>query len=518
VESLLTELILISSAENPRIDVIFVHGLDGNAKDTWDFGNQPSWDTWIQNVHPAARIWSLSYRLHSSRWHGGSMAIQDRAVNVLATISGDISGETPVLFVCHSYGGLLIKQMLSTGLGRAHNEYGRLADRVKAIVFLGTPHNGSRIADYVDALKFVLRSSAAIAELKQNSPHLRELGGWFRNHAKSAGWKMRVFFETINTRGVRIVDEESADPHIPNVTPIGIDADHFEICKPPRPDVRLTQTNVLVKEILMAAELPGSSVRVVDAYAELPCLRRYARALAGSQQVGDSFVGAVFELLLQEVRPLTKESLRIVLYTMFTKLWNALSQGVRSPDLPKTSKLARITPVPRQAFLLTAMEGFTEEEVAEIMCVDEQRVRALVAEAGRELAQDRALKILIIEDEKFLALDIESIVKSLGHTVTGMARTHTEATELWRRTRADLILSDVQLADGSSGLDAVNEVYREAAVPVIFITAYPERFLTGERPEPAFLMSKPFQPAAVAAAISQVLFLGDQAIEEYWKP
>lgn len=327
---------------------------------------------------------------------------------------------------------------------------------------------------------------------------------------------MRVFYETINTRGVRVVDEDSADPHIPNVTPIGIDADHFEIGKPPRPDVRLTQTNALIDEILRAAEPPGSGVGVIEAFAELPFLRRYARALAGSQQIGDSFVGAVLEILLQEAKPLTKESVRVVLYTMLTRLWNALSQRVRIPDLPDTSNLTRITTAPRQAFLLTAMEGFTEEEVAEIMSVDKQRVRALVAEAGRELAQDRALKVLIIEDEKFLALDIDSIVKSLGHTVTGMARTRSEATELWRSNRADLILSDVQLADGSSGLDAVNELYKESAVPVIFITAYPERFLTGERPEPAFLIAKPFQPSAVAAAISQALFLGDQAIDGYW--
>jgi pimeloyl-ACP methyl ester carboxylesterase len=253
VSSVLTELLLISPADNPSIDIIFVHGLNGSARGTWDFGDQPSWDTWIKKVHPDARIWSLAYRLRSSWWRGGSMAIQDRAVNVLATIYGDLSGETPILFVCHSYGGLLVKQMLSTGLCRAHNEYGGLAARVKAMVFLGTPHNGSRVADYVNALKSILRSSAAIAELRQNAPHLRELGGWFRNQAQSSGWKMRVFFETMNTRGVRVVDEDSADPHIVDITPIGVDADHFEICKPPKPDVRLSQTNALIEEILGAS-------------------------------------------------------------------------------------------------------------------------------------------------------------------------------------------------------------------------------------------------------------------------
>jgi CheY-like chemotaxis protein len=101
--------------------------------------------------------------------------------------------------------------------------------------------------------------------------------------------------------------------------------------------------------------------------------------------------------------------------------------------------------------------------------------------------------VLIIEDEPFIAMDLEGLVESLGHQVLGVAR-------------PGLILADIQLADGSSGLDAVNELLRSFEVPVIFITAYPERFLTGERPEPAFLIAKPFQPATVSAVISQALF------------
>ena len=74
-----------------------------------------------------------------------------------------------------------------------------------------------------------------------------------------------------------------------------------------------------------------------------------------------------------------------------------------------------------------------------------------------------------------------------------------------------LILADIQLADGSSGLEAVNELLATFEAPVIFITAFPERFLTGERPEPAFLIAKPFQPATVSAIISQALFFERKA-------
>ena len=133
-------------------------------------------------------------------------------------------------------------------------------------------------------------------------------------------------------------------------------------------------------------------------------------------------------------------------------------------------------------------------------------LRDLVEESGRELAAEIATDVLIIEDETFIALDLEGLVESLGHRVLGVARTHAEAVALAKAKRPGIILADIQLADGSSGLDAVNEMLRTFEVPVIFITAYPERFLTGERPEPAFLIAKPFQPSTVSAVLSQALF------------
>jgi CheY-like chemotaxis protein len=129
-----------------------------------------------------------------------------------------------------------------------------------------------------------------------------------------------------------------------------------------------------------------------------------------------------------------------------------------------------------------------------------------VKEAGRELAAEIATDVLIIEDEALIAMDLEHLVEDLGHRVIGVARTHSKAVSIAKAHVPGLILADIHLADNSSGLDAVNELLRSFEVPVIFITAYPERFLTGERPEPAFLIAKPFQPSAVSAVISQALF------------
>jgi hypothetical protein len=176
------------------------------------------------------------------------MPLTDRAVNVLGTVDGELRDARPIIFICHSYGGLLVKQMLRLGHDRG-SEYGKLVDRFRGIVFLGTPHNGAGIAGFVKALGVVLRSSPAITELRRNEPVLRELSNWFTNNAHFLGLKVRVFFETMTTFGVRVVDEDSSNPHIANITPIGIDTNHFDICVPEKPDVRVTQTIALLSEI-----------------------------------------------------------------------------------------------------------------------------------------------------------------------------------------------------------------------------------------------------------------------------
>jgi CheY-like chemotaxis protein len=244
----------------------------------------------------------------------------------------------------------------------------------------------------------------------------------------------------------------------------------------------------------------------------LPFLRRYARALTGSQASGDAYVAATLEALIAD-RAVIEDARgpRVALYRLFTKIWNSLSingmGGMPENSLPGEHKLANITPLPRQAFLLVALEGFSEPDAARVLDIDVMKLRGLVEESGRELAAEIATDVLIIEDDTFIAMELETLVEGLGHRVLGVARTHAEALALTKdRKRPGLILADIQLADGSSGLEAVNELLGSFQAPVIFITAYPERFLTGERPEPAFLIAKPFQPATVSAVASQALF------------
>jgi CheY-like chemotaxis protein len=246
----------------------------------------------------------------------------------------------------------------------------------------------------------------------------------------------------------------------------------------------------------------------------LPYLRRFARALTGSQESGDAYVVAVLETLVADPQSFPQGQLkRVGLYKCFLKVWNSISLN-REPSAPKTQAdrtLEAITPLPRQAFLLASVEGFTTQQSAEILDCTPEEVTRLIEEAGEQIAEQTSTDVLIIEDEPLISMDLEALVKGLGHRVSGIARTHREALAEVRKRKPGLVLADIHLADGSSGLDAVNEILLGFNVPVIFITAFPERLLTGERPEPTFLITKPFESNTVRALVSQALFFGTAA-------
>ncbi len=256
----------------------------------------------------------------------------------------------------------------------------------------------------------------------------------------------------------------------------------------------------------------------------LPFLRRYARALTGSQSHGDNFVRATLEAVVaapdefpRDVEP------RLGLYKTFQTIWQSTSDGRDGDSAGATgsssetiaqSRMARLTPVSRQALLLTAMEGFSNEDAGYLIGESPARVDELIEEALSEIERQTRATVLIIEDEPMIAMDLETIVRDLGHDVTGIAVTRDEAVAQARETPPGLVLADIQLADDSSGIDAVGDILSEITVPVIFITAFPERLLTGQRPEPTFLITKPFQRATVKAAISQALFFDCSTLPE----
>ena len=250
---------------------------------------------------------------------------------------------------------------------------------------------------------------------------------------------------------------------------------------------------------------------------ELPYLRRYARALTGTQRAGDNYAAATLEAILADRSMISGEDTRISLFRAFHAIWQSSGQPVETDD--QTSREARaqshlrtLTPNSREALLLRTIEELRYDQIAEVMQIDQDEAEELVQIAMTEMSNSMAGKVMVIEDETIIAMDLKGIVQSMGHDVTGIARTHSAAVELAHGKRPDLILADIQLADGSSGIDAVNELLTSLGdLPVIFITAFPERLLTGDRPEPAFLISKPYSEEQVCSAVSQAMFFASSA-------
>jgi len=244
----------------------------------------------------------------------------------------------------------------------------------------------------------------------------------------------------------------------------------------------------------------------------LPYMRRFSRALTGNQRIGDVYVQAALEAVVADPSRIDQSAMRTALYRVLLDVWKSVpinaqaDAGLTPAEMSALRNLEAMTPRSRIAFLLRSLEGLSMREVAQTLDCSLSEAEALVDSAGREIAEQISTDVLIIEDEPLIALDLQSLVEDLGHTVVDVARTHSEAVASIAKFEPGLILADIQLADGSSGLEAVNEILGTVEVPVVFITAYPERFLTGSRPEPAFLITKPFLTDTVKAVISQALF------------
>lgn len=245
---------------------------------------------------------------------------------------------------------------------------------------------------------------------------------------------------------------------------------------------------------------------------ELPCLRRYARALTGSQTLGDAAVRTVLEALLAAPREFDDDSPpREELYRVFHRLWTGLSGLQDGHGLHGGGAIASLSLHARQALLLTTIEGFSVRQAAAILGCTVADVAADIEAARLAITDSLHSRVLIIEDETIIALHIRSILEDLGHELIGIARTRSEAAEMAAANRPELVLADISLADGSSGIGAVKDILDLMNVPVIFITAFPERLLTGERPEPTWLINKPFSPETVTATIGQALLFHREA-------
>jgi CheY-like chemotaxis protein/DNA-directed RNA polymerase specialized sigma24 family protein len=247
----------------------------------------------------------------------------------------------------------------------------------------------------------------------------------------------------------------------------------------------------------------------------IPFLRRYARALTGTQEQGDHYVKASLGSLLEDPARLESDiSLRLQLFKIFHDDFR--SNAGTADDAPETAPTQSPLPLQkhlkqlpsreRQVLLLSTIEGFSSQDVGYILAITEAEAARLLERAKTDLMQQSRTAVLVIEDEPIIAFDIAGIVTEMGHRVVGTASTKSEAVAAAQAKRPGLILADIQLDDGSTGIEAVREILEAVDVPVIFVTAFPERLLTGEKTEPAFLVAKPFEPDVLKITIAQALY------------
>jgi CheY-like chemotaxis protein len=233
--------------------------------------------------------------------------------------------------------------------------------------------------------------------------------------------------------------------------------------------------------------------------------------MTGSQTSGDRFAAAALEAILADRSVLDGTDVKTGVFRVLYRIWSSAGAPVDDGESGMKARaqkhLARLTDNSREALLLHTLEGFSFDKLAQVLDTSEAEAEELVRIARREMADAVSGSVLIIEDEAIIAMDLENIISEMGHRVTGVARTRAEALALGKADAPDLILADIQLADNSSGIDAVNELLQTLGErPVIFITAFPERLLTGEKHEPAFLISKPYAEDQVMSAVSQAMF------------
>lgn len=250
-----------------------------------------------------------------------------------------------------------------------------------------------------------------------------------------------------------------------------------------------------------------------EAAATLPYLRRYARALTGSQQHGDQWVRMCVEVLVQQPELLSSKATTAAdIFTLFHTLQQPFGTLEQESSTEPTDAPARLkthlTDIPqrqRQVLLLTVLEGFPIDDVARILGIDIDEAEADLKQARDELERVASVRVLVIEDEAVIALDVAKIVRNAGHQVVGIAPTEKAAIDLAKKHLPHLVLADIQLKDGDSGIVAVREILKAVSAPVIFVTGFPERLLTGHGLEPAFIITKPFNPEMLKTAMAHAL-------------
>ncbi|TVQ36079.1 MAG: response regulator [Geminicoccaceae bacterium] len=243
----------------------------------------------------------------------------------------------------------------------------------------------------------------------------------------------------------------------------------------------------------------------------VPTLRRFARALLGTQRAGDTWVESALHRLLRGEALIGEASAKVDLLSLLlhTPAPNTTPLPVGRKTIENEAalveRLRALADVERLLLLLVDLEALPLADAARVVGTDHETARVRLAAARARLRTQPRQRVLIVEDESLIALDLAETVRALGHDVVGIAANYRQAIDEAGRSKPTLILADIQLADDRTGIDVANELVRDGRVAVVFITAFPERLLTGTKPEPAFLITKPFDRDMLTVALAQAI-------------
>jgi len=256
----------LSTGSDPTsIDVVFVHGLWGNAEKSWEFVDTQSgsdykqfWPKDLADDCSSAIVWSVGYDSSPTKWTGHNMPLLDRANSLLDLLDANEIGSRPIVFIAHSLGGLLVKAMLRASADTpASQDKAALHRNTKGVVFFSTPHTGSSLADLGRSIPGG-RPTEILTELAKNDAYLRDLRQWFSDKGKELDYKCLTYFESYKTNNVTVVDAVSADPNH-GLRPVPFDGDHYTICKiPDRSDQCYRQVLKMINRIIETNNQPPS--------------------------------------------------------------------------------------------------------------------------------------------------------------------------------------------------------------------------------------------------------------------
>lgn len=230
----MAELHLMSKSDGDiKTHVVFIHGLGGHYEKTW-LSSTPDkgfWPNWLSEEIDNIAIWSVGYLNPISRWGSPkAMHFTDRAKDILHRLNQEpLFRDGEIIFVGHSMGGLMIKQMFH--YADRSPELQSIMGRVTKVSFLATPHRGSSGADLADRLRIIALPSIATASLLKNDPNLRELNEWYRAWIRNSDIDHLILMENQPCkRLLTVVTPDSADPGL-NTEALLVDADHLSITK-----------------------------------------------------------------------------------------------------------------------------------------------------------------------------------------------------------------------------------------------------------------------------------------------